>query len=140
MVDHLSRIERETDLMPIPDEFPNEQLLQLNKITPWFADICNFIVASKFPPEASRPYKEKLESDAKYYIWDDPYLWRLYNDQTLRSSRSSTFSIEHLEAVTMDQLGQHRKCLIASSTGPPFSETLINSSPLANDVREQGWP
>ncbi|RDY11468.1 hypothetical protein CR513_03876, partial [Mucuna pruriens] len=56
----------------------------MDKITPWFVDICNFIVASKFPPEASRIYKEKIESDAKYYIWDDdPYLWRLYNDQVI---------------------------------------------------------
>ncbi|RDX71151.1 Retrovirus-related Pol polyprotein from transposon 17.6, partial [Mucuna pruriens] len=81
VVDHLSRIERESNPMPIQVEFPKEQLLHLNKITPWFADICNFIVASQFPPEASRLYKEKLKSDAKYYIWDDPYLWRLCNDQ-----------------------------------------------------------
>ncbi|RDX84233.1 Gag-Pol polyprotein, partial [Mucuna pruriens] len=37
-----------------------------------------------FPPDASRLYKEKLKSDAKYYIWDNPYLWRLYNDQVIR--------------------------------------------------------
>ncbi|RDX96904.1 hypothetical protein CR513_20385, partial [Mucuna pruriens] len=37
-----------------------------------------------FPSEASRLYKEKLKSDAKYYIWDDPYLWRLYDDQVIR--------------------------------------------------------
>ncbi|RDX85426.1 hypothetical protein CR513_33393, partial [Mucuna pruriens] len=39
-------IERESDLMPIQDEFPNEQLLHINTPTPWFADICNFVVAS----------------------------------------------------------------------------------------------
>ncbi|RDX93067.1 Retrovirus-related Pol polyprotein, partial [Mucuna pruriens] len=52
VADHLSRIEREGDPMPIQDEFPDEQLLQLNKITPWFADICNFIVASKCIPNS----------------------------------------------------------------------------------------
>ncbi|RDX65798.1 hypothetical protein CR513_55515, partial [Mucuna pruriens] len=66
--------------MPIQDEFPDEQMLQLNKITPWFVDIFNFIVASKFPPEVIK----KLESDAKYYIWDDPYLWRLCSEQLIR--------------------------------------------------------
>ncbi|RDY13025.1 gag-pol, partial [Mucuna pruriens] len=55
--------------------------------TPWFAYICNFIVASQFPPEASRLYKEKIKSDAKYYIWDDPYLWKRGSDQVIRSSR-----------------------------------------------------
>ncbi|RDY00578.1 Retrovirus-related Pol polyprotein, partial [Mucuna pruriens] len=78
--DHLSRIERESDQMPIRDEFPNEQPQHINMPTPWFVDICNFVVASQFPPAASRLYKEKIKSDAKYYIWDGPYLWRLYND------------------------------------------------------------
>ncbi|RDX79913.1 Retrovirus-related Pol polyprotein from transposon 17.6, partial [Mucuna pruriens] len=72
-------IEKESDLMPIRDEFADEQLLHISTPTPWFTDICNF-----FPPEVSRLYKEKLKSDAKLYIWDDPYLWRLYNDQVIR--------------------------------------------------------
>ncbi|RDX82597.1 hypothetical protein CR513_36588, partial [Mucuna pruriens] len=33
--DHLSRIERESDPMPIRDEFPDEQLLHINTSTPW---------------------------------------------------------------------------------------------------------
>ncbi|RDY03420.1 hypothetical protein CR513_12999, partial [Mucuna pruriens] len=37
-----------------------------------------------FPLEVSRLYKEKLRSDSKYYIWDDPYLWRICNDQVIR--------------------------------------------------------
>ncbi|RDY01903.1 putative mitochondrial protein, partial [Mucuna pruriens] len=37
-----------------------------------------------FPPEASWIYKERLQSGVKYYIWDDPYLWRPYNDQVIR--------------------------------------------------------
>ncbi|RDX66670.1 hypothetical protein CR513_54536, partial [Mucuna pruriens] len=84
VADHLSQIRGESNLMPIRDNFLDKQLLYMNKITPWFANICNYIVASKFPPKASRLYKEKLESDDKYYIWDDPYLWRLYSDQVIR--------------------------------------------------------
>ncbi|RDY06048.1 Retrovirus-related Pol polyprotein, partial [Mucuna pruriens] len=81
---HLSWIEKENDPMLIRDEFPDEQLLHINTPTPWFADICNLVEASRFPLEASRLYKERLQSDAKYYIWDDPYLWRLYNNQVIR--------------------------------------------------------
>ncbi|RDY10727.1 hypothetical protein CR513_04701, partial [Mucuna pruriens] len=73
MVDHLSWIKHEPDPMPIRDNFPDEQLLYMDTSTPWFTNICNFIVASQFPPEASQLYKEKIKSDAKYYIWDDPY-------------------------------------------------------------------
>ncbi|RDY04860.1 Retrovirus-related Pol polyprotein from transposon 17.6, partial [Mucuna pruriens] len=84
MADHLSRIERELDSMPIQDDFTDKQLLHMDASTPWFVDICNFIVASQFPPEASRLYKEKIKSDAKYYIWDDPYLWKRDSDQVIR--------------------------------------------------------
>ncbi|RDY09178.1 Tf2-11, partial [Mucuna pruriens] len=84
VADHLSRIEKESEPMPIRDEFPDEQLLHIKASTPWFADICNYVATSQFPPEASRIYKEKLQSDAKYYIWDDPYLWRLCSDKVIR--------------------------------------------------------
>ncbi|RDX76482.1 Pro-Pol polyprotein, partial [Mucuna pruriens] len=36
IADHLSRIERKSDLMPIQDEFHDEQLLQVDTPTPWF--------------------------------------------------------------------------------------------------------
>ncbi|RDX62587.1 hypothetical protein CR513_59065, partial [Mucuna pruriens] len=84
MADHLSRIEKESEPMPIRDEFPDEQLLHIKTATPWFADICNYVAASHFPPEASLAYKDKIQSDAKYYIWDDPYLWRLCCDKVIR--------------------------------------------------------
>ncbi|RDX73542.1 Retrovirus-related Pol polyprotein from transposon 17.6, partial [Mucuna pruriens] len=63
VADHLSRIERESEPMPIR-----------------MSSCCT----SKRPHhEAPRLYKEKLQSDAKYYIWDDPYLWRLYSDNVI---------------------------------------------------------
>ncbi|RDX87665.1 Retrovirus-related Pol polyprotein from transposon 17.6, partial [Mucuna pruriens] len=84
VVDHVSGIERESEPMPIRDEFPDEQLLHIKASTAWFADICNYVATSQFLPKASRLYKEKLQSDAKYYIWDDPYLWRLCSDNVIR--------------------------------------------------------
>ncbi|RDX98477.1 hypothetical protein CR513_18589, partial [Mucuna pruriens] len=60
VADHLSRIERESEPLPIRDEFPDEHLLHIRTSPPWFADICNFVAASRFPPEASRAYKDKL--------------------------------------------------------------------------------
>ncbi|RDX91639.1 Retrovirus-related Pol polyprotein, partial [Mucuna pruriens] len=60
VADQLSRIERESEPMPIRDEFSDEQLLHIKASIPWFADICNYVATSQFPLEASRPYKEKL--------------------------------------------------------------------------------
>ncbi|RDX68931.1 Retrovirus-related Pol polyprotein, partial [Mucuna pruriens] len=60
VVDHLSRIERESEPMPIWDEFLDEELLHIQSATPWFADICNYVATSYLPPKASRHYKEKI--------------------------------------------------------------------------------
>ncbi|KOM28668.1 hypothetical protein LR48_Vigan561s005800 [Vigna angularis] len=89
VADHLSRIERvgnEVDVLPIHDNFPDESLLMISSShpTPWFAHIVNFLVASVFPPLASRAQIAKIKSDAKYYIWDDPYLWKLCSDQVTK--------------------------------------------------------
>ncbi|RDX99866.1 Retrovirus-related Pol polyprotein from transposon 17.6, partial [Mucuna pruriens] len=47
VADHLSRIEKESEPMPILDEFPDKQLLSITTPTPWFADIYNFVAASR---------------------------------------------------------------------------------------------
>ncbi|RDY13977.1 Retrovirus-related Pol polyprotein from transposon 17.6, partial [Mucuna pruriens] len=93
VADHSSRIEKESELVPIRDEFPDEQLLHIKSATPWFADICNYVATSQFPPEASQPYKEKLQNDIRRCIpeavgaflkpWDDPYLWKLCSDKVI---------------------------------------------------------
>ncbi|RDY00687.1 hypothetical protein CR513_16106, partial [Mucuna pruriens] len=84
--------------------------------------------------------KEKLKSDAKYYIWDDPYLWRLCNEQVIRRCILDSEINSHLATTTMDKLGQPSKCLIVGFIDPPFSKTLINSSPPTSNVRKQEWP
>ncbi|RDY03496.1 hypothetical protein CR513_12899, partial [Mucuna pruriens] len=81
IADHLRQVERDVELIPIQDEFPDEQILQVTHATPWYSNICNYLVASSYPIGVSKAVKERLESDAKYYIWDDPYLWRLCSDQ-----------------------------------------------------------
>ena len=86
VADHLSRIERASDPFPVQDSFPDEQLLQLQgkNISPWFADMVNFLVAGVLPAYFTRAQSDKLKSESKYYVWDDPYLWKLCSDQIIR--------------------------------------------------------
>ncbi|RDY07766.1 Retrovirus-related Pol polyprotein from transposon 17.6, partial [Mucuna pruriens] len=83
VADHLSHIKGKVDPIPIRDDFINEQLLLVAHNQPWFADICNFLIASIFSLGVSKYYKEKIQSDAKHYVWDDPYLWRCCNDRVI---------------------------------------------------------
>ena len=85
VADHLSRIEgRVLDPLPIRDDFPDEHLMLMHDSAPWFADLVNYLVASALPPNFSRSQIDKLKSDAKYYVWDDPYLWRFCSDKIIR--------------------------------------------------------
>jgi len=89
VVDHLSRIEHAPEDSPIRDDFPDDHLYILYNIfdsfpTPWFANIENYLVAFVFPPSASKSQTNKIKSDAKHYIWDDPYLWKMCSDQVIR--------------------------------------------------------
>ncbi|CAH9125887.1 unnamed protein product [Cuscuta epithymum] len=89
VADHLSRlvpnkeIERlHTNL--IKGEFPDETLFSIKVIQPWYANIVNFLVSGKFPPQFSKAQKEKLKMDSRLYVWDDPYLWKHCKDQIIR--------------------------------------------------------
>ncbi|XP_027364478.1 uncharacterized protein LOC113871585, partial [Abrus precatorius] len=85
VADHLSRIEGVPNPIPILDDFPDEQLLELYASqTPWYADIVNFLAAGVFPTDAPKAKKDKIRSDAKHYVWDDPYLWKFCSDQVIR--------------------------------------------------------
>ena len=83
VVDHLIRLPNIPDSkIAISVEFPDEQLYAMSTSAwpcrnPWYADIVNYLTNHGFPEGYSRSQKDKLKSDAKYYIRDDPYLWKM---------------------------------------------------------------
>ncbi|KAL1534124.1 hypothetical protein AAHA92_31519 [Salvia divinorum] len=107
-----SRITQGEEEEAIPDTFPEEhlfstmhskltslthQLAQLDpakmsaemtrlKKEPWFADLANYLVTGELPlsSEITRAQKMKIKSEARYYFWDDPYLWKVGIDQVIR--------------------------------------------------------
>ncbi|CAM8934116.1 unnamed protein product [Rhodiola kirilowii] len=84
VADHLSRLVREEDVGQITETFPDEHLYAISGKMPWFAPLVNYMVGGKFPPSYCRAQCLKLKHDAKYYVWDDPYLWKIGVDQILR--------------------------------------------------------
>ncbi|KAL0286071.1 UNVERIFIED_CONTAM: Retrovirus-related Pol polyprotein from transposon.6, partial [Sesamum radiatum] len=78
----ISRLMTEGDSLPLKDEFPDERLLATQEISPWYADLVNFLATHTLPHDLPRAKKEKIKSDAKYYVWDDPYLWKYFSDQS----------------------------------------------------------
>ena len=51
---------------------------------PWYADIVNYLACGIMPPDFSHQQKRKLRTDSKFYIWDDPLLFRRAADMSIR--------------------------------------------------------
>ncbi|XP_034218971.1 LOW QUALITY PROTEIN: uncharacterized protein LOC117630344 [Prunus dulcis] len=93
VADHLSRLvhvsNEEEDSLPLRESFPDEQLFSiyaLNSLNPlpWFADIVNYLCTNELPAGLSTFQRDKLRKQARYYFWDDPYLFKHCPDQVIR--------------------------------------------------------
>ena len=79
IVDHLSRVERSTaeeEKIILTENFPDEQLFKVSFQLPWYADIVNYLACGVIPSEFSYQQKRKLRTNSRYYIWDDPLLFK----------------------------------------------------------------
>ncbi|XP_073016723.1 uncharacterized protein [Primulina eburnea] len=84
VADHLSRLENpSTGNEIIRDDFPDEQLFAINSL-PWYADFVNYLSSKFIPPHFTYQQKKKFFSDLKYYLWEDPYLFRICADGIIR--------------------------------------------------------
>ncbi|XP_015940261.1 uncharacterized protein LOC107465802 [Arachis duranensis] len=86
VANHLSRIpceEEDTESPSVNESFPDEQLMMVHK-APWFTDIANFKATGEVPPDFNKHHRRKLINDAKYFIRDEPYLFKKCADGILR--------------------------------------------------------
>ena len=87
IADHLSRVEKpivQEEEKEIAEHFSDEQLFQLSLQPPWYADIVNFLAYGVMPPELSYQQRKKLRTNNRFYIWDDPLLFKRGADMIIR--------------------------------------------------------
>nr|GEU68634.1 reverse transcriptase domain-containing protein [Tanacetum cinerariifolium] len=60
-------------------------LERMLKSTPWFADFANYHAGNFVVKGMSSQSKSKFFKDVKHYFWDDPFLFKIYADQVIRS-------------------------------------------------------
>ena len=87
IIDHLSRLEKhpeEEKGIEIAKKFPSEKLFQLSIQVSWYTDLVNYLACEIMPPEFSHQQKRKLRADSRFYIWDDPLLFRRGADLIIR--------------------------------------------------------
>ncbi|XP_070017107.1 uncharacterized protein [Nicotiana sylvestris] len=88
VVDHLSRLENRghvTEGESIKEIFHDEHLLAITSDeTPWYADYVNFIASGVIPQEFTADHKRRFLHDVRFYIWDEPFLYKQCADQLVR--------------------------------------------------------
>ena len=83
-MDHLSRIiVASSSEPPINKFFSDEQLMSVST-EPWYADIVNYLAIDKVPSHWTIQDRYKFFVQVKYFIWDEPYLFKQYPDQITR--------------------------------------------------------
>ena len=67
----------------INEIFSNEQLFAVEEAS-WYVDIVNYLANKILPPKLTYQRRKKFFSDLKYYVWDDPFLYKQCADQIIR--------------------------------------------------------
>ncbi|KAI3767334.1 hypothetical protein L2E82_17429 [Cichorium intybus] len=83
VADHLSRLPVEGLEAGIQDSFPDEQLLEVNG-APWYANYVNFLATGAIPKHWTKQRQKQFRTYAKRFIWDDPDLFKVGEDQIIR--------------------------------------------------------
>ncbi|CAN6544184.1 unnamed protein product [Malus baccata var. baccata] len=136
VADHLSRLVREEESLPISETFPDEQLLSIVS-TPWYAVLVNFLVSKQVPNTLSKVQRDKLKHDARFYVWDDLYLWKYCLDQIVRrcvpnSDFNSILAFCHSYACG-GHFGTQRTALkVCQRTGSIGAKDQMPQTPIFN--------
>ena len=64
--------------------FPDEQLIRVEPIVPWFADYVNYFACKVLPLDLSSQQKKKFLHDVKSYLWNESQLFKKRADQVIR--------------------------------------------------------
>ncbi|XP_035844012.1 uncharacterized protein LOC118490464 [Helianthus annuus] len=112
--DHLSRLEdpkrEEVREDSIGDTFPRETIDFVSAEVeglPWFSDLANYLATEDLVRGMSYQQKKKLLREARKYIWDDPYLFRIGGDRVLRRCVSKEDGLDILRHVHEYLTGGH---------------------------------
>lgn len=86
VADHLSRLvndEITKKEKEVVKEFPDEKLFMV-QVRLWFAYLANHKATSWIPEDLTWQQRKKFLIDSKFYVWDEPYLFKMVENGLLR--------------------------------------------------------
>ncbi|XP_058774424.1 uncharacterized protein LOC131648708 [Vicia villosa] len=98
--------EKTEDTHPIKDEFADEHILAVIGV-PWFADYANYLVGGIVPEDFDSNRKKKFLHDCRFYLWDDPFLYKKGLDGLIRRCVPEEEQRDVLKACHDSEYGGH---------------------------------
>nr|GEX96120.1 reverse transcriptase domain-containing protein [Tanacetum cinerariifolium] len=112
------------DHKEINESFPFETLNLVstrgNSSTPWFSDFAKYHAGNFVVNGMSSQQKSKFFKDVKHYFWDDPFLFKICDDQVIRRRVHGQEAIDILKACHYGPTGGHH--------GPNYTATKVFNS------------
>eukprot|EP00253_Pinus_taeda_P025640 PITA_25640 len=68
----------------VDDQMLDEHMFSISILSPWFADIANYLVSAQFPPYLSSKEKRKIVRKSAPFTWIGGNLFKIGSDQILR--------------------------------------------------------
>eukprot|EP00253_Pinus_taeda_P022070 PITA_22070 len=68
----------------VDDQMPDEHLFAILVLSPWFANIANYLVSAQFPPHLFLKEKSKIMKKSAPFTWIGGNIFKLGPDQILR--------------------------------------------------------
>jgi hypothetical protein len=107
VVDFLSRLKTPGEIVPVSDNFPDEHLFAISVITPWYADIANYLSSGMLPPSLTSKEKKKIIKQSARYTWIDGDLFYTGHDLIIRRCVRQDDILEILKACHDEPCGGH---------------------------------
>eukprot|EP00253_Pinus_taeda_P028167 PITA_28167 len=107
VVDFLSRIQNTKEDSLVEDKFPDEYLFAVTTKTPWYADIANYLVTRKLPPQLFPSERRKIIQESSKYSWISNELFRTGPDLVIGRCVREYEMPDILKACHDEPCGRH---------------------------------
>ncbi|XP_049356741.1 uncharacterized protein LOC125821367 [Solanum verrucosum] len=76
-------------------------------LIPWFADFANFVVSDLMPEGLAYQQRKRFLHDVAKYFWDEPYLYKVCDDNIIKRCVPEAEMLHILEACHFSPVGGH---------------------------------
>nr|GEX07070.1 reverse transcriptase domain-containing protein [Tanacetum cinerariifolium] len=88
--------------------------LAADHLAPWFADFANYHAGNFIVKGMTSQQKNKFFKDVKHYFWEDPFLFKIYEDQVIQWFVHDKEALDILEACHNRPTGGHHGAILTA--------------------------